>query len=189
MRKNKRIYYIPGNDCIEIANDIFGPTGWSSEFTVLDTSIEQKGDQFHVNSKTKVSARVGNGCHSVNGYGTSVSSRSFDAVSNAERIACTDGLKGALKLYGNVFGLFIRDSQFSMEVYSNLDDNQIYRKNMFSLPLIRAPAVSHVLSPSEGRRKHPAVKSSTAGELDRDVLEVLMMDEDESLFVDGQEPF
>ena len=131
-------------DVIAIANDVFGPTGWSSDCSLVETVVETDNEgRFVVFSRVKVDVKVGSNCHSAVGYDTQKSKNQQDATTNAEKSARSDGLKGALKMYGNVLGLFLGNQEVVKSALNGtIDSHLIYTKNMFSSSQANGPDVS-----------------------------------------------
>ena len=129
----KRFYYITVQNLIAIANDVFGPTGWSTDCFLVNTVVESKDGKFDVIAKVKVKVKVACNSHSVIGYGKGISSDKVDAIAKAEKVARSDGLKGALKMFGNVFGLFLKDVDLLKSVLrGTVPPDRTYVKDMFS---------------------------------------------------------
>lgn len=114
---NINLSYIEGFDVIDTANLIFGYGNWSYLISKLEqVSQEQNHNQnFVVCYKAVVKLIVKDENHSKSisrqdvGFGTGVSKTLADAHENAGKEAVTDGLKRAMRSFGNQFGNSLYD--------------------------------------------------------------------------------
>jgi DNA repair and recombination protein RAD52 len=98
----KSVAYMSGHDIIEQANQIFGFDGWSSEFKDLKKELERGNE---ITYSVTVTVKVGSASHQDIGWGTAtVPGQPAQAMENASKAAITDGVKRALRLFGNAVG-------------------------------------------------------------------------------------
>ena len=114
---NISLSYIEGFDVIDTANLIFGYGNWSYLISKLEqVSQEQNHNQnFVVCYKAVVKLIVKDENHTKSisrqdvGFGTDVSKTLADAHENAGKESVTDGLKRAMRSFGNQFGNSLYD--------------------------------------------------------------------------------
>lgn len=112
----QKLSYIEGWYAIEVANAVFGFGGWSYEIlntTVLHSAPYERKDKSgyaHV-VRSHVRVRVGDVVRDEIGVGVGELPGPAAAIELAEKAAVTDGLKRALKSFGNRFGLALYDKQ------------------------------------------------------------------------------
>ncbi len=114
---NINLSYLEGFDVIETANNVFGFGNWS--YTV--SKLEQVSQETNVNQnyvvcyKAVLRVIVYNNTHTINvdredvGFGTGIAKTLADAHENGAKEAITDGLKRALRSFGNQFGNSLYD--------------------------------------------------------------------------------
>lgn len=107
------ISYLEGYDVIEAANEIFGFDGWS--YAVQDVQFVRMHDVGFYQAIVKVRVmdveRTDVGCCDVAvARDRGIDSASADAFGTALKGAVTDGLKRALRTFGNQFGNSLYDS-------------------------------------------------------------------------------
>jgi DNA recombination protein Rad52 len=109
--------YLSGNNCVALANHVFGFDGWWSE-TLESCQVgktEVQGNRSTVAWRTKVvimlSEHLGGARRSDTGYGHATEGQEATAMEKAAKESVTDALKRALFLFGNVFSCF-KDKQF-----------------------------------------------------------------------------
>ncbi|KAJ3410876.1 DNA repair protein rad52 [Chytridiales sp. JEL 0842] len=109
-----KLTYLEGHKAITIAHEIFGFDGWSH--SIVDTTIdfcdvsrESGSVSVGVSAIIKVTLKDGTS-HEDYGYGSIENARSKAAAfEKAKKEAVTDGLKRALKSFGNVLGNCVYD--------------------------------------------------------------------------------
>ena len=114
---NINLSYIEGFDVIDTANLIFGYGNWSYIISKLDqVSQEQNHNQNYVvcyKAVVKLIVKDENHTKSIFrqdvGFGTGVSKTLADAYENAGKESVTDGLKRAMRSFGNQFGNSLYD--------------------------------------------------------------------------------
>jgi DNA recombination protein Rad52 len=108
--------YIEGWHAINEANRIFGFDNWSYLIllTKEDVSLakDSKGnEQWKAHYTCAVTVHVGDITRQDIGYGSGYAKDIGDAIEGATKEAVTDGLKRALRTFGNQFGLALYDKQ------------------------------------------------------------------------------
>ncbi|KAI7879606.1 Rad52/22 double-strand break repair protein [Lichtheimia hyalospora FSU 10163] len=113
-----KLTYIEGRNVIELANEVFGYDGWSSE--VRNSNVDYVEDEqgrysVGVSAIVRVTLKEGN-FHEDCGYGYSEGVRqkgaSLEKASSARKEACTDALKRSLRMFGNAMGNCIYDKTY-----------------------------------------------------------------------------
>lgn len=118
QQAGQKLSYIEGWYAIEVANEVFGFGGWSYEVvatTVLHSEPYKRNDKSgysHV-VRSHVRVRVGDVVRDDIGIGVGELPSPALAIELAEKAAATDGLKRALKSFGNRFGLALYDKEQS----------------------------------------------------------------------------
>jgi len=108
-------HYIEGWHTIAEANRIFGFGEWSYEISKLsqdglDHGKNAKGDeQWQAAYTSIIRVRVGDVTREDVGFGSGFAKAKGDAIEGATKEAVTDGLKRALRTFGNPFGLALYD--------------------------------------------------------------------------------
>jgi len=111
----QHVVYIEGWKVVDIANDIFGFNGWSHSVTNSTVDfIDHFNGRFFVGVSAFVRVQLRDGAfHEDCGYGTSEGMRSKAlSVEKARKEAVTDGLKRALKSFGNALGNCLNDKDY-----------------------------------------------------------------------------
>ena len=114
---NLTLSYLEGFDIIETANKIFGFGNWDYSITKLEqVSQELNQNQNHIICyKAIVKVTVYDLQHSKQvsredvGFGSGIAKTLADAHENGAKEATTDGIKRAMKSFGNNFGLSLYD--------------------------------------------------------------------------------
>uniref|UniRef100_A0A8H8CKG5 Uncharacterized protein n=1 Tax=Psilocybe cubensis TaxID=181762 RepID=A0A8H8CKG5_PSICU len=116
-----RLTYVEGWKIINLANEVFGFNGWSSSVVSLTTdftdySEESRRYSVGVTAIVRVTLRDGV-FHEDTGYGMLENSKSKGAaLDKCKKEAVTDGLKRALRNFGNVMGNCLYDKSYTAEV-------------------------------------------------------------------------
>lgn len=109
------VVYIEGWKVIDLANDIFGFNGWSHSVTSSTVDfIDHSNGRYFVGVSAFVRVQLRDGAfHEDIGYGTSEGMRSKAlSLEKARKEAVTDGLKRALKSFGNALGNCLSDKDY-----------------------------------------------------------------------------
>ncbi|KAL0477108.1 DNA repair and recombination protein RAD52 [Acrasis kona] len=144
------VYYIETWRAIEIANQTFGFNGWSSRIMETTTDyleqVETTG-KFNVGVSATVRIMLKDGCfHEDLGYGTAENQKyKGAAIEHAKKKAVSDGLKRALRNFGNALGLTIYDKTHIDKVKR---ESRRAKTNVVEQPKLINPHFSHTQSSS-----------------------------------------
>lgn len=107
----RQVPYFTGNQCVELANDVFGFNGWSSELmsTEVVEEVQNTDGSWNVSVKavTRIilADRLGGEFHQDCGFGEAVRLKSrAQGYQKALKEASTDSMKRTLRLFGNLVG-------------------------------------------------------------------------------------
>ncbi|CAG7848715.1 DNA repair and recombination protein radC AltName: Full=RAD52 homolog [Serendipita indica DSM 11827] len=146
-----KLTYVEGWKAINIANEVFGFNGWSSSITNLtvdyiDYNQETQRYNVGVSAIVKVCLRDGVSHEDV-GYGQVINVKNKgEGLDKCKKEAVTDGVKRALRNFGNVLGNCIYDKDYT---------NQILK--------MKAPAPPKLGQQDLHRRKEFVETSTAAG--------------------------
>ena len=129
---NINLSYIEGFDVIDTANLIFGFGNWSYLISKLEqVSQEQNNNQNYVvcyKAVVKLIVKDENHTKSISrqdvGFGRGVAKALNDAYENAGKEAVTDGLKRAMRSFGNQFGNSLYDKSRNQQNQDSSYQNQ-----------------------------------------------------------------
>lgn len=116
-----KLTYVEGWKIIGLANEVFGYNGWCSTVTrietdFIDTDPDSRRCNVGVTAVVKITLRDGT-YHEDIGYGTGENLKSKGAaLDKAKKEAVTDGVKRALRNFGNLLGLCLYEKSFAQEV-------------------------------------------------------------------------
>ncbi|TRY63394.1 hypothetical protein TCAL_01841 [Tigriopus californicus] len=111
----QKVVYVEGWRLVSLANDIFGFNGWSHSVTSSNIDfVDHNNGRFYVGVCAFVRVQLRDGCfHEDIGYGVSEGMRSKAlSIEKARKEAVTDGLKRALKSFGNALGNCLNDKDY-----------------------------------------------------------------------------
>lgn len=112
---SSRVAYIEGWRAINLANQIFGYNGWSTEVkSVIVDFLDERQGKFSVGCTAIVRVSLQNGSYREDiGYGTVENERrKAAAFERAKKSAVTDALKRSLRGFGNALGNCLYDKDF-----------------------------------------------------------------------------
>ena len=125
----QNVSYIEAFKVVGLANEVFGFNGWSHAVTnqTIDFVDHHQGKFFVGTTATvKVSLKDGS-YHEDVGYGVVEGMRSKAlSLEKARKEAVTDGLKRALRSFGNVMGNCLQDKEYLKLVGSQSKDTPTY---------------------------------------------------------------
>lgn len=116
---NSGVNYLEGNTAINLANEIFGPTGWRTELRDFKVDyVDFNHGTFSVGIAATVRVILKDGTfHEDIGYGSIENARTkSSAFEKCRKEAFTDGLKRALRQFGNALGNCLYDKTFLANV-------------------------------------------------------------------------
>eukprot|EP00105_Crassostrea_gigas_P013422 XP_011429736.2 PREDICTED: DNA repair and recombination protein RAD52-like isoform X1 [Crassostrea gigas] len=111
----QRLAYIEGWRLINLANEMFGFNGWSHSVTQQTVDfVDHCGGRYFVGVSAFVKVQLKDGVfHEDIGYGVSEGMKSKAlSIEKARKEAVTDGLKRALKSFGNSMGNCLADKDY-----------------------------------------------------------------------------
>ncbi|KAM5170687.1 DNA repair protein RAD52 homolog isoform 1-T2 [Mantella aurantiaca] len=111
----QKVCYIEGHRVISLANEMFGYNGWSHSITQQNVDfVDLSNGKFYVGVCAFVKVQLKDGSyHEDVGYGVSEGLKSKAlSLEKARKEAVTDGLKRALKCFGNSLGNCIMDKDY-----------------------------------------------------------------------------
>ncbi|KAH9965177.1 Rad52/22 family double-strand break repair protein-domain-containing protein [Russula dissimulans] len=116
-----KLTYVEGWKIIGLANEVFGYNGWCSTVTRIETDfidMDPESRRFNVGITALVKITLRDGTyHEDIGYGTGENLKSKGAaLDKAKKEAVTDGVKRALRNFGNLLGLCLYEKSFTQEV-------------------------------------------------------------------------
>ncbi|CAB4256327.1 similar to Saccharomyces cerevisiae YML032C RAD52 Protein that stimulates strand exchange by facilitating Rad51p binding to single-stranded DNA [Maudiozyma barnettii] len=116
--KNK-VAYVEGWKVINLANQIFGYNGWSTDVkSVTVDFLDERQGKYSIGCSAIIRVSLANGSYREDvGYGTSENERRKGvAFENAKKTAVTDALKRAMRCYGNALGNCFYDKDFLSKI-------------------------------------------------------------------------
>ncbi|XP_075284956.1 DNA repair protein RAD52 homolog isoform X2 [Opisthocomus hoazin] len=111
----QKVCYIEGHKVISLANEMFGFNGWAHSVTQQNIDfVDLNNGRFYVGVCAFVKVQLKDGSyHEDVGYGVSEGLKSKAlSLEKARKEAVTDGLKRALKCFGNALGNCILDKDY-----------------------------------------------------------------------------
>ncbi|EDO18902.1 hypothetical protein Kpol_1023p71 [Vanderwaltozyma polyspora DSM 70294] len=116
---SSRVAYIEGWKAINLANQIFGYNGWSTEVkSVVIDFLDERQNRFSIGCTAIVRVTLSNGTYREDiGYGTVENERrKAAAFERAKKSAVTDALKRSLRGFGNALGNCLYDKDFLSKI-------------------------------------------------------------------------
>lgn len=114
-----RVAYIEGWKAINLANQIFGYSGWSTEVkNVIIDFLDERQGKFSIGCTAIVRVTLTNGTYREDiGYGIVENERrKAAAFERAKKSAVTDALKRSLRAFGNALGNCLYDKDFLSKI-------------------------------------------------------------------------
>ncbi|XP_069905356.1 DNA repair protein RAD52 homolog isoform X5 [Oryctolagus cuniculus] len=111
----QKVCYIEGHKVISLANEMFGYNGWAHSVTQQNVDfVDLNNGKFYVGVCAFVRVQLKDGSyHEDVGYGVSEGLKSKAlALEKARKEAVTDGLKRALRSFGNALGNCVLDKDY-----------------------------------------------------------------------------
>ncbi|KAK9516821.1 hypothetical protein VZT92_024731 [Zoarces viviparus] len=115
----QKVCYVEGHRVIGLANEMFGYNGWSHSITQQNVDfIDIINGKFYVGVSAFIKVQLKDGAfHEDVGYGVSEGLRSKAlSLEKARKEAVTDGMKRALKCFGNALGNCILDKEYLLAI-------------------------------------------------------------------------
>jgi len=117
----QKVHYLAAEKCIQLANEVFGFNGWSSQIMDVQVDfVDENPQTFKVSLGLSVIVRVtlrDGTFHEDVGYGHMENCKGKAAAfEKAKKEGTTDALKRALRNFGNVLGNCIYDKEYLKQV-------------------------------------------------------------------------
>ncbi|XP_072291122.1 DNA repair protein RAD52 homolog isoform X2 [Eucyclogobius newberryi] len=115
----QKVCYIEGHRVIGLANEMFGYNGWSHSISQQNVDfVDIINGKFYVGVSAFIKVTLKDGAfHEDVGYGVSEGLKSKAlALEKARKEAVTDGMKRALKCFGNALGNCILDKEYLIAI-------------------------------------------------------------------------
>ncbi|KAJ8003050.1 hypothetical protein DPEC_G00165330 [Dallia pectoralis] len=115
----QKVCYIEGHRVISLANEMFGYNGWSHSISQQNVDfVDLINGKFYVGVSAFVKVQLKDGSfHEDVGYGVSEGQKSKAlSLEKARKEAVTDGLKRALKCFGNALGNCIMNKEYLVAI-------------------------------------------------------------------------
>ncbi|XP_031716733.1 DNA repair protein RAD52 homolog isoform X2 [Anarrhichthys ocellatus] len=115
----QKVCYVEGHRVIGLANEMFGYNGWSHSISQQNVDfIDIINGKFYVGVSAFIKVQLKDGAfHEDVGYGVSEGLRSKAlSLEKARKEAVTDGMKRALKCFGNALGNCILDKEYLIAI-------------------------------------------------------------------------
>ncbi|KFQ35937.1 DNA repair protein RAD52 [Mesitornis unicolor] len=156
----QKVCYIEGHKVISLANEMFGFNGWAHSVTQQNVDfVDLNNGRFYVGVCAFVKVQLKDGSyHEDVGYGVSEGLKSKAlSLEKARKEAVTDGLKRALKCFGNALGNCILDKDYLRAV------NKLPRQIPPELDLAKAKREDYEPEIEKARYNSCLERQSTGG--------------------------
>ncbi|NXA14823.1 RAD52 protein, partial [Sapayoa aenigma] len=156
----QKVCYIEGHKVISLANEMFGFNGWAHSVTQQNVDfVDLNNGRFYVGVCAFVKVQLKDGSyHEDVGYGVSEGLKSKAlSLEKARKEAVTDGLKRALKCFGNALGNCILDKDYLRAV------NKLPRQVPTDLDLVKAKTQDYEPEIEKARYTSYLERQNTAG--------------------------
>ncbi|KAH6674643.1 hypothetical protein B0J14DRAFT_45820 [Halenospora varia] len=141
-----KVHYLAAEKCIQLANEVFGFNGWSSQIKEVQVDfVDENPQTFKVSLGLSVIVRVtlrDGTFHEDVGYGHMENCKGKAAAfEKAKKEGTTDALKRALRNFGNVLGNCIYDKEYLQKVTkvkaqpTKWDVDNLHRHHSFVPPV------------------------------------------------------
>ncbi|NXC19175.1 RAD52 protein, partial [Corythaeola cristata] len=156
----QKVCYIEGHKVISLANEMFGFNGWAHSVTQQNVDfVDLNNGRFYVGVCAFVKVQLKDGSyHEDVGYGVSEGLKSKAlSLEKARKEAVTDGLKRALKCFGNALGNCILDKDYLRAM------NKLPRQIPSELDLVKAKREDHEPEIEKARYNSYLERPNTGG--------------------------
>lgn len=159
---NSRVAYIEGWRAINLANQIFGYNGWSTEVkNIIIDFLDERQGKFNVGCTAIVRVTLADGIYREDiGYGAVENERrKAAAFERAKKSAVTDALKRSLRGFGNALGNCLYDKDFLSRIDKvkfdppDFDEGNLFRPSDEISENSRAATIDTENGPSIKRQK------------------------------------
>uniref|UniRef100_A0A6G1REM3 DNA repair protein RAD52 homolog n=1 Tax=Hypotaenidia okinawae TaxID=2861861 RepID=A0A6G1REM3_9GRUI len=177
-----QVCYIEGHKVISLANEMFGFNGWAHSVTQQNVDfVDLNNGRFYVGVCAFVKVQLKDGSyHEDVGYGVSEGLKSKAlSLEKARKEAVTDGLKRALKCFGNALGNCILDKDYLRAV------NKLPRQIPLELDLVKAKRQDYEPEIEKARYSSCLERQNTGGRQHREVASACEPGQMEAALVAG----
>lgn len=140
------VQYLEGWKAINLANEIFGFNGWNTELKEYKVDfIDDKNGAISMGLSCIVRVVLKDGTfHEDVGYGSIDNCRSKSmAFEKCKKEACTDGMKRALRQFGNALGNCLYDKEFLQQITKvTMEPNQ-FDEHALMRRSVTVPKIEH----------------------------------------------
>ncbi|XP_024911809.1 DNA repair protein RAD52 homolog isoform X2 [Cynoglossus semilaevis] len=115
----QRVCYVEGHRVVSLANEMFGYNGWSHSISQQNVDfVDLINGKFYVGVSAFIKVTLKDGAyHEDVGYGVSEGLKSKAlSLEKARKEAVTDGMKRALRCFGNALGNCILDKEYILAI-------------------------------------------------------------------------
>lgn len=183
-----KVSYLEAFKVINLANEVFGFNGWSSEVRNIHIDfVDEKADHRYsigLSVTARVTLRDGT-FHEDVGYGSIENCRGKAAAfEKCKKEGTTDAMKRALRNFGNVLGNCLYDKIFLANISkvkvpsAKFDPEMLHRRPEFSLPADHPKM--QAINPNKMAAPEMARRSSTAGDRSAGMRQESLRSEPES---------
>ncbi|KAH9223795.1 hypothetical protein DL95DRAFT_352672 [Leptodontidium sp. 2 PMI_412] len=152
---NQKVHYLAAEKSIQLANEVFGFNGWSSQIMDIQVDfVDENPQSMKVSLGLSVIVRVtlrDGTFHEDIGYGHMENAKGKAAAfEKAKKEGTTDGLKRALKNFGNVLGNCLYDKDYVKNVTkmkvgsSKFEPDRLHRHSTFAPPPKKEPEIKQL---------------------------------------------
>ena len=161
----KKVAYYSGTTSTRMANEVFGPLGWTSEVISSTTNCEAKAGRVFAQSGAKVRVTcltpnkhggfafhedIGNATSEMKAYGEeAVSTAKIKMQDLAQKKAVTDARKKALRQFGLFLGLCLVDADFVQGIQQRRTRSAVFKRDVPTVSA-RSPVGSEMPGVSPG---------------------------------------
>ncbi|SCV01333.1 LAMI_0G10836g1_1 [Lachancea mirantina] len=159
-----RVAYIEGWKAINLANQIFGYNGWSTEVkSVLIDFMDERQGKFSIGCTAIIRVTLTDGTFREDiGYGTVENERrKSSAFERAKKSAVTDALKRSLRAFGNALGNCLYDKDFLAKIDKvkfdppDFDESSLYRAADEGHEPVKSVTAEFDSEMAPNKRRHP----------------------------------
>lgn len=157
-----RVSYIEGWKAIALANQIFGFNGWNSEVRSIQVDyLDDRNGKFSLGLSTIVRITLQNGCfHEDIGYGHIENARTRAmAFEKCKKEAMTDGMKRALRCFGNSLGNCLYDKEYLSKITRVKPAPHVFDENHLMRPVTLVDPRKRQMEEAQSSKK--AAKSNS----------------------------
>ncbi|KAF4625108.1 hypothetical protein G7Y89_g13059 [Cudoniella acicularis] len=171
----QKVYYLAAEKCIQLANEVFGFNGWSSQIKDVQVDfVDENPQTLKVSLGLSVIVRVtlkDGTFHEDIGYGHMENCKGKAAAfEKAKKEGTTDALKRALRNFGNVLGNCIYDKDYLGKVTKvsahkpKWDVDNLHRHHSFNPPVKKEVEVTKSVEDKSQNSANGATATSNASD-------------------------